>query len=216
MKGLTDNTSNVLTVIAQSDFLTEYTFIGGSALAVQIEHRLSEDLDFCKWKSSVDNKPSVNWPEIEKYITPFGIKDRNILDFNQVDFFLKNGVKISFYANNLYTSPVKEKVNIAGNVYAPDIETIGAMKLELMLRRASFRDYYDIYSILREGKSIKNMVYEAGKYSGHTLKSKNILAFITNGENYRKEEGFVKLNPKYLVNEIDIEHFIKTCVKNEF
>jgi len=50
MKGLTEVTAKTLIDISGCDFLKEYTFIGGSAIAVQIEHRLSEDLDFCKWK----------------------------------------------------------------------------------------------------------------------------------------------------------------------
>jgi hypothetical protein len=119
MKGLSANAENIMTAIAEKDFMNEYTFIGGSALAIQIGHRLSEDLDFCKWKSAKDEKPNVNWPEIEKHMEQFGIAEKNILGFDQVDFFLKNKVKLTFYANQKRFSPVDEKVLILGNVYAP-------------------------------------------------------------------------------------------------
>jgi hypothetical protein len=216
MKGLTEGAAKTLNALSGFDFLKEYTFIGGSALAVQIEHRLSKDLDFCKWKVHVHDKPTVNLTEIESHIVQLGIKSKNIYGFNQVDYLLENSVKISFYANQLHKSPVTRKVNIIGNVFAPIIETIGVMKLELMVRRASFRDYFDIYSILKEGISIEQMVYEACKYSNNTLKSKDILSFISNGENYSMETGFERLKPKYHVNEKDIEKYIKSFIEKEF
>jgi hypothetical protein len=216
MKGLSAEAEKTLTAIAEKEFILEYTLVGGSALAVQIGHRLSEDLDFCRWKSSGENTPTVNWPEIEKHLNEFGIADKNILGFNQIDFFLNNGLKLSFYANQQRLSPVTEKVSILGNVHAPTIETIGVMKLELMLRRSSFRDYYDIYSILKAGASLKRMVHGAGKYSGHTLKSKDILAFISNGDNYKSEMNFSRLKPRYTVNEKEIEVFIRDCIARDF
>jgi predicted nucleotidyltransferase component of viral defense system len=216
MKGLTEGAAKTLNGLSGCDFIKNYTFIGGSALAVQIEHRLSEDLDFCKWKVHEQDKPTVDLAEIETDLAQFGIISKNIYGFNQVDYVLESGVKISFYANQLYKSPVTKTINIIGYVFAPFIETLGVMKLELMIRRASFRDYYDIYSILKEGASIEQMVYGACKYSNNTLKSKDILAFISNGENYKKESGFERLNPKYQVNEKDIEKYIKSLIEKEF
>ena len=140
----------------------------------------------------------------------------NILGFDQVDFLLKDKVKVSFYANNLYTSPVNTKVRILNNIFTPNIETIGAMKLELMLRRSNFRDYYDIYSILKTGISIKKIVSLATKYCNHRLKSKNIIAFISNGQNYKMEKEFVKLQPKYNVSEREIEEYIRKCIIKDY
>lgn len=36
-----------------------------------------------------------------------------------------------------------------GNIKLASIEAILAMKLEVMLRRMKFRDYYDVYSIIK-------------------------------------------------------------------
>lgn len=216
MKGLTPNTTEVLEKISSLDMLREFMLIGGSALALQIQHRLSEDLDFCKWKSPGDDNPTINWKDIEHNFSMLEIKNINVLDFNLVDFFVANKIKISFYADQLYHSPIKEKMHIAGNIFVPDIQALGAMKLELMLRRSNFRDYYDIYSILKAGISLKEMVYAAGKYSNHRLKSKNIISFISNGENYKKERAFDKLEPKYIVTEKEIEQYIKQCILAEF
>ena len=54
------------------------------------------------------------------------------------------------------------------------------MKMEVMMRRSNFRDYYDIYSILKTGIPIWEMITIAQDYSGHRLKTKNILAILTN------------------------------------
>lgn len=50
--------------------------------------------------------------------------------------------------------------------------SIMAMKMETMLRRSVFRDYYDIYSMLRSGLDIHESISNAVKYSGYKLKTK--------------------------------------------
>ena len=49
-----------------------------------------------------------------------------------------------------------------------------------MLRRSVFRDYYDIYSMLRSGLDIHESISNAVKYSGYKLKTKNLLAILSN------------------------------------
>ncbi|MCK4664555.1 MAG: nucleotidyl transferase AbiEii/AbiGii toxin family protein [Bacteroidales bacterium] len=216
MKGLTLNTKNIFNYVSRMDSIKEYSLIGGTALSLQINHRLSEDLDFCKWKLSKFDKPTINISFIEKELNDIGtIYKKNILDFNQVDFII-NDVKVSFYANQLYKSPIKNHILLKNNLKVADIESIGIMKLELILRRRTFKDYYDLYSILKEGVLLKNLIEGAVKYSNYNLKSKNILLFISNGSNYIKEKKFTKLSPKYDVDEKIIESFLKNAIIKEF
>ena len=49
MNVLNANTKQVFGKLAQLELIKEFTFIGGTALALQLEHRISEDLDFCLW-----------------------------------------------------------------------------------------------------------------------------------------------------------------------
>lgn len=216
MQGLNANTDQALKALSACEWCKNYTLIGGTALSLQIAHRISEDLDFCKWKISTHDKPVVDISTIEKDLHQLGIKNKNLFDFNQVDYLLQNNVKVSFYANQLYKSPVISHRSITGNIKVPDLLSLGAMKLELMLRRATFRDYYDIYALLKEGVSLKEMVRLAGKYTRHQLKSKNILSFILNGENYQYESSFTNLKPRYQVNSLDIQHFIEECYAREY
>jgi len=48
MKGLSQQTEGIFERLSKLECIKNYTLIGGTALALQLGHRLSEDLDFCK------------------------------------------------------------------------------------------------------------------------------------------------------------------------
>lgn len=53
LKGLTPQSLKVFEAIKKSDLLQEYILIGGTALSIQINNRLSEDLDFRNLQQAV-------------------------------------------------------------------------------------------------------------------------------------------------------------------
>jgi predicted nucleotidyltransferase component of viral defense system len=217
MQGLAQQTEKLYNDISLLNCIKDYTLIGGTALSLQINKRVSEDLDFCKWSNNLrSDKPTVDWPQIEKELKTIGnIESKDILGFDQINFIV-NGVKISFFTKQENLSPVKNPVAVLNKIKAADISSIGAMKIELMLRRSAFRDYYDIYSILKEGKSLKEMVTAASNYSNHRLKTRDILNFLSNGKNYKKEKGFNLLKPAYDVDNQSIEDLIRLVIKKEY
>ena len=217
MRGLTKNTEKIFEAISLLDCIKGYTLIGGTAISLQINKRLSEDLDFCKWSTNLKkDKPTVDWPQIKKELETIGtIEKMDILGFDQVNFTVNN-VKISFLAKQENSSPVNTSVPILNNIKAADLDSLGAMKVELVLRRSNFRDYYDIYSLLMDGKSLKIMVEAAAKYSNHTLKTRDALSFLSNGSNYKKGKDFDLLNPVYDVTNKAIEDLIKSTIKKEY
>jgi len=214
MKGLSVEIARVFETVSRLDCLKEYTLIGGTALALQIGHRLSEDLDFCKWP--LPGKSEVNWPLILNELNSvFSKVEPDILSFNQVNFFADR-IKLSFYSNQSNRSPVSNPQVFLNNIKIPDIQTIGVMKLEVMLRRSNFRDYYDIYSILNEGVSLRAMVEDSILYSNRILKTRDILNFISNGNNFKKEKNFELFQPRYASSETEIEKFIKEIIRKEY
>jgi hypothetical protein len=217
MQGLAKNMEKIFESVSLLNCLKGYTLIGGTALSLQINRRLSEDLDFCKWSTNLrTDKPTVDWPQIEKELKTIGnIDSRNILGFDQVDFIV-NGVKISFLAKQDNLSPVKSPVSILNNIKAADLDSIGAMKVEVILRRIEWRDYYDIYSILKEGISLKSIVTCASNYSNHKLKTRDALNFLMNGKNYKKDQNFHLLKPAYDIDSRVIEELIITKMKQEY
>ncbi len=206
-QGLTANIDAIIEQVAEMECIKPYILCGGTALAMQIGHRKSEDLDFMMWRKSKTEKPEVNWNAIEKeFIEKVGeIENFNMLGFDQVEFLVK-GVKFSFFVSDNY-SPVTSPIDYLGNIRLADMESIMAMKMEVMLRRMKFRDYYDIYSILREGYSIHNGIEKALSLSRHRLSAKNIIAMLLGGQ-FIPDNNFTALEPKYDVTKEKIREYI--------
>ena len=212
MKGLAPHTQQIFEAVSKLDCIKPYLLVGGTALSLQIGTRQSEDLDFMKWRTSKTEKMEVAWYQIEKEFATVGeIQHKDILDIDHVEYVVA-GVKFSFYACPKY-SPVDKPVDYLNHVRLADVKAIGAMKMEVMLRRSNFRDYYDIYSILKSGVSIHELISLALTYSGHRLKSKNLLAMLTNGNRFTRDARFEQLAPVYAVTAQEIEDYIKSCLR---
>lgn len=211
-QGLTVNIDAIIEQVAQMECIKPYILCGGTALAMQIGHRKSEDLDFMMWRISKTEKPEVNWNLIEKELTEkIGpIENFNMLGFDQVEFRVK-GVKFSFFVSENY-SPISNPVDYMGNIRLADIESIMAMKMEVMLRRMKFRDYYDIYSIIKEGYSINDGIEKALKYSRFRLSKKNLVAMLLSGK-FVPDENFSTLEPKYDIDKEGIRNYILQKLK---
>lgn len=163
------------------------------------------------WRTVKNEKREVDWPLIKRELESVGTVEKfDILDLDHVEFIV-NGVKVSFYANPNY-SPLQQRINYMNNIWLADLLSIGAMKMEVMLRRSKFRDYYDIYSLLDAGINLSDMVDLALKYSGHRLKSKNLLAMLTRSERFEPDSNFSALQPVYQITPKDIEARIKEAL----
>lgn len=208
-KSLAPHTGKVFEIISRLECIKPYTLVGGTALSLQIAKRQSEDLDFIKWLTKRNEKPEVAWPAIKKELESVGeIKDYEVGSFDFVSFNFE-GVKLSFYAAPRKAIPSMQRIPFLNNMYIADMESIGAMKMEAMLRRSKYRDYYDIYSILKEGKDIQKMIDSALEHSNHKLRTRGLLAMLTNGNRFIKEKSFEELLPVYDITPYDIQEYIK-------
>ncbi|MBQ2363662.1 MAG: nucleotidyl transferase AbiEii/AbiGii toxin family protein [Bacteroidaceae bacterium] len=211
MKGLAPHTSRIFEAVSTLACIKPYLLVGGTALSLQIDTRQSEDLDFMKWRTKTDKKTEVDWYGIEKELSTIGkVQSRNLLDIDHVEFVVEE-VKLSFYASPKY-SPVSTPIPWLNNLKLADIKSIGAMKMEVMMRRSNFRDYYDIYSILQAGIPIQELISLALTYSGHRLKTKNLLAMLTNGSRFNRDAHFEQLMPIYQLTALEIENYIKNIL----
>ena len=209
MIGLAPQTSEVFERITCLECNKSFVLVGGTALSLQLNKRQSEDLDFMCWKKSAKDKPEVPISSIKREIEAAAdIESMEIGGFNFVSFVVE-GVKLSFYAAPRKRIPSMQVIPFKNNLQLADIKSIGAMKMEAMLRRSKFRDYYDIYTILHEGVDIQEMIEMALEHSGHLLKRKNLLAMLCDGERFRKDKTFMQLHPIYDVTPYDIQEYIK-------
>ena len=211
-KGLTRNIDAIIDAVSTLDCIKDYVLCGGTALAMQLGHRQSEDLDFMAWRVSKDVKPEVDWPAISKELEEKvgHVDNMDILGFDQV-VFLVGGVKISFYVSERF-APQMDVVPYLGNIKIAPKEAILTMKLEVMLRRMKFRDYYDVYSIVRDGADIGAGIDSALKYSQFALKKKNIVAMLLSGR-FTEDSGFRQLSPVYDVTEPQMREYLLRKLK---
>ena len=209
MTSFAPQTGRLIEAVSKLECIKPFVLVGRTALSIQLKTRQSEDLDFMRWKQSKDDTLDINWPELQRELETVGhVQDVQVSGFDQV-LFVVEGVKISFYAAPRKRIPTMQEVPYMNNIRMADVESIGIMKMEAMMRRSKFRDYYDIYSILRYGADIHKLIPLALEHSGHKLKTKGLMAMLTNGELFRKDESFAQLNPIYDVSAADIENYIK-------
>ena len=209
MNGLAPHTSELFERISLLECIKPFVLVGGTALSLQLNLRQSEDLDFMRWKQSPKDKLDVGISTIKHELETVGhIDAMDIGDFNFVEFVVE-GVKLSFYAAPRKQITSMQVIRYLNNLQLADIKSIGAMKMEAMLRRSKFRDYYDIYTVLHEGVDIQEMIEMALEHSGHLLKRKNLLAMLCDGERFRKDKVFIQLHPVYDVTPYDIQEYIK-------
>lgn len=213
MNGLAPHTSKLFEAVSKLECIKPYVLVGGTALSLQIGTRQSEDLDFMKWRTRKEEKMEISWLQIEKELGTIGeIQHKDLLDIDHVEYIV-SGVKLSFYACDKY-SPIRQSIEFFNNLKIADIKSIGAMKMEIMLRRSNFRDYYDIYSILKAGIPIHDLIELSLQYSGHKLKSKNLLAMLTNSRRFNRDSHFEQLKPQYTISSQEIEDYIKDCLRH--
>jgi len=136
----------LLRMIEDCAFLEKYVLVGGSALTLHLCHRKSEDLDFFTYEDSFDKK------EIYEYLKNFQNKEILNQTDEQIDLLL-DGVKVTFFnAKWDFLKPKKiEKFNLAS------LDSLAAMKVNVLFLRAKFRDYYDLYFLAKKSMSIKEM-----------------------------------------------------------
>ena len=144
---LQDKTKEVLsTLVKTAPFLTNYSLVGGSALALYLSHRKSEDLDFFTYNDS------FNRQDIFQYLKRFDRKEILTDSDDQLDVLIE-GVKVTFFnAKWGFLKPVdSQALNIAS------LESIAAMKTNVLFMRAKYRDYYDLYFLSRKVMSLQQI-----------------------------------------------------------
>ena len=210
MNGLAPHTEKVFERISRLECIKDYVLMGGTALALQLNHRLSEDLDFCRWHKEKNEKLHVDWRCIQDELQAVGDTRISLLDDNQCDYIV-DGVKITFLDDNRLKAPeTLQKIPVINNLQMVDSKTIGVMKLEIMSRRSVFRDFYNIYSILKSGIPLTDIIATTRKYIFHNLRTRDLISLLLNTEYVIADQKFYKeLNPLYPVSIDEIRDYLK-------
>ncbi|MBW8048778.1 MAG: nucleotidyl transferase AbiEii/AbiGii toxin family protein [Cytophagales bacterium] len=146
-KTVTSDILRVLEKISGIDELEKFQLVGGTALALQLGHRQSFDLDFFAErgfnKEYLELRLRALFPEkkdLSQSINGFSCK----LD----------GVRCDFY--DWKTGYIREPVDFKG-IKIASTEDIAAFKLDAITRRTTIKDFWDIAELL-DRYSIKEMI----------------------------------------------------------
>ena len=143
---LPERTRKIYEHLRTSSFISNFTLVGGTALAIQIKHRLSEDLDF------VFDGEELNINQIKRNIQKLFPSFRIIRqDHNwQIDFSIDE-VKLTFFSTGAIALPFEVRPYSIkdNNVNIAEAKAIAALKFSAIAQRNTIRDYYDLYYLSR-------------------------------------------------------------------
>ena len=134
---ITEKNKNLLQKIMKIKELENTRLVGGTALALQLGHRISDDLDFFgSFDSTCD---------LSEYFSD--IQDVEKTGANRtMQFFNLNGIKVDFV--NLEYPWIKDVVNNDG-VRLASIEDIAALKVNAIIGRGTRKDFVDLFFLLK-------------------------------------------------------------------
>jgi hypothetical protein len=130
----------VLLSFSSSTIGEHFYLAGGTALALQLQHRLSIDLDFFSPDQDI---PSILFPIKES----LGKFNPTLVDSSWGNLiFVAEGVRVGFYG---YGFPLVKPMVQFENIELANIVDIGLIKLDALMSRASCKDFHDLYVIFQ-------------------------------------------------------------------
>ncbi len=128
-------------ILSKLAFLKEYDFhlAGGTALALYLNHRTSMDFDFYSQKEVKNTELLVFFKKCFKSMKI--IRDK----LNTLEIQVKDTRLSMFY----YPYQLIRTTNSLNNVPIASIEDISAMKIIAIVQRGNFRDFIDVYYLIR-------------------------------------------------------------------
>lgn len=194
---LLDNTRAVLKKLVETaPFLHNYVFVGGSAATLHLRHRLSEDLDFFTWDSTL-----FDIHQVQNYLSNWPAKQILNISEQQIDLVLDE-VKVTFFnAAWPFLQPEKpQKFNLA------TLDSLAAMKVHVLFVRAKYRDYYDLYYLVRTLGL--DRVYTAAKQVVDGLNAKLFFIALTYVDDV-KDDSISHLSPAERISKQQIRQYFE-------
>ena len=142
---LSDRQRELLPFIAQ--FKRSFYLAGGTAIALHIGHRRSIDFDLFTTKRL--NKSRIRKKVFELQYSKKALFD----DVDQAHFYI-NEVKTTFFR---YPYRVEHSEMINSIISMPSLLSLSAMKAFALGRRAKWKDYVDLYFVLKDYFSVREI-----------------------------------------------------------
>jgi len=142
-KVLTQEQRELLPLI--KSFSNDYYLVGGTAIALHIGHRRSIDFDLF-------TEGDIKRKSIRNMIKKSGFVVEKLLyeAFDQIHLIV-NSVKITFFS---FPHEIIHPIDLDGIIGIPTLLDLAAMKTYALGGRAKWKDYVDLYFILKDHHSL--------------------------------------------------------------
>ncbi len=164
-------------------FSKNFGLVGGTAIALHIGHRRSIDFDL------FSDKDFNNQSIIRKVNKTINIDEIIVNKLDELTFMI-NGVKFTFFN---YPYKISYPKKLGPHIKLPDLLTLAAMKAFALGMRAKWKDYADLYFILKDHYSIAEISKKCEKIFGNNFNERIFreqLAYF-DGINYKEEIEFL-------------------------
>ncbi len=145
-----------------SSFNREYYLVGGTAIALYLGHRRSIDFDLFKY-GIINHKKNIE--KIRALKMPFTITRR----VNEQMNLTINDVKVTFFE---YPFKVNLSARFDRYIKLPALIDLAAMKSYALGRRSKWKDYVDLYFLIRDYYSIDEIAGRAEEIFGELFSNK--------------------------------------------
>jgi len=143
-------------------FKREFYLVGGTAIALQLGHRQSIDFDLFKTKS-------INKRKILSQIENQQLSCKIIYQESDQLHLLVNDVKLTFFE---YGFEVPHPVWFEKVISMPTLVDLAAMKAYALGRRAKWKDYIDLYLLLKNVCTLDEICTRSQKLFGELFSEK--------------------------------------------
>ncbi len=219
-------TRAVFELLAKRVELKDYVLLGGTALSLQIGHRLSEDLDFCLFEDKLDGvaldsliqqiskdhhvmlmTPASKITQAKINGTDLLAHSRDyLIDGTKVTFFARNDVPYTHFSQLEFISPDGITFRLMAS------NAIFEMKAWLIQKRVKSRDLFDLMQLLIiKGESIESL-FNAARDAEVAIYSEEFLKDALTGfvQLDADDEGFESIGLKTSLE--DIYAFFRSAI----
>jgi predicted nucleotidyltransferase component of viral defense system len=197
LNSINNTTHLLLQSLCTKDYLNKFALAGGTALALQMGHRKSIDIDLFSFDDVDMNEISLQL--LNEYDDIVIRRTTKVFIFGAI-----NGIKSDFVKHNKAIL-LKPLVTI-DKIRMYSIEDIAAMKLNAICGRGTKKDFYDIYLLLQQ-ISLKDLLsfYEEKFQSDNSWMALKSLQYFEDAEENEPPELLIEFPTWKLIKKFIIE-----------
>jgi hypothetical protein len=188
-----------------SKFKNEFYMVGGTAIALHIGHRLSIDFDL--FKNGIIKPKSIIDKFKKNKESPFVTLNRD----GQLNLVCRD-VKFTFFN---FEHDIPHPVVIEKRIAIPTLHDLAAMKAFALGRRSKWKDYIDLYFILKMHYSVTEISERATLLFGELFSEKLFRGQLNYFDGISFDEQ-IEFMPGFEVSETEVKDFLTEAALTGF